>query len=111
MDRTPEFSTDDALLILLADAQRRLILRHVDAAEGPTPVTDLVGVLLADADATRRQQTVAIRHRQLPTFEDCGVLECDPTGATVTAGPRFEEAIALLRRLDVHHEEIASDDD
>ena len=108
MTRTPRDRTDDALLALLADPRRRLILRHLDAADGTTPIAELAEIPCADADTTHTERAIAIQHRHLPAFEDCGVLDRDPTGTTVEPGARFEDALALLRRLGKRHEGVVS---
>jgi DNA-binding transcriptional ArsR family regulator len=108
MDSGPELRIDDALLALLADPNRRRMLRHLDAADGATPVTELVESLSKDADTTHSERAVAVYHCHLPRLEDCEVVERDPTGTTVDPGPRFEDAVSLLEQLDGHHEDVGS---
>lgn len=109
MESGPQPRADDALLALLADPDRRRMLRHLDASDGATPVTELVETLPKDADTTHTERAVTVYHSHLPRLEDCEVVERGPAGTTVECGPRFEDAVSLLEQLKSGNEDARSE--
>ena len=85
---THTLSTDTALR-LLANQQRRTILRHVTDGNGTTTVDQLIDSLLtdtspsADRGATRDRMATSLHHVHLPMLQEAGVIEYDPHRETI----------------------------
>lgn len=73
--------TDDALAIL-ADADRRAVLRALAAADEPVPVAALVDLLSTD-DAPGRAFQLRLHHVHLPKMVEAGIVEYDPDAGLV----------------------------
>lgn len=83
-------STLDEYLRLLADAQRRRLLRALlDDDSGSVPVEQ------DDKHAYAR-----LHHFHLPKLERAGLVDWNRRGGTVARGPAFDEIVPLLEALD-----------
>lgn len=94
----------DSLLELLAHPQRRRIVRHVAAADGPTPEDELVESLADSAGETHTRSAIAAHHRHLPKLEAYGVVDRGACERTVHAGSHLNEAVSLLERIEGSNE-------
>jgi DNA-binding transcriptional ArsR family regulator len=85
---TRTLSTDTALR-LLADQQRRRVLRHVADGNGTTTADQLVDSLftdtspLVDQGPTRDQLAINLHHIHLPMLEEAGVIEYPPESEAI----------------------------
>lgn len=85
---TRTLSTGSALR-LLADQQRRKVLRHMADGNGTTTADQLVDSLSTDTtppvdqSTTRDQLAIDLHHVHLPVLEEAGVIECAPESETI----------------------------
>lgn len=101
----------DAYLQLVADRQRRCVLRHVrEHPTEPMAVDELVdavrGMLAAEGSSTLDAERIAVRlsHSHLPKFADHGVIDYDREARTV----RYRPDERLESVLDAVSEEPSS---
>lgn len=81
-DFPPEPNSVDCLLAVLADEQRRRVLRYFQAADDPVASrADLVDHLVEPESApdagVRERIRIQLHHCQLPRLADAGLLEYD----------------------------------
>lgn len=106
-------STDDALQ-LIANRQRRKILRSLHEGDQPAiPLPVLVGELTdADTPSTHHsighesQTLVALTHDHLPKLDAYGVVSFDRSENVVAPGPEFDAVEPVLRLLESHTEAL-----
>lgn len=97
----------DTVLRLLADRQRRQVLRRIAETDDGTTVRRL-GEQLGDSksrDPTSNGDAdagISLRHVHLPKLREADVIEYDPRGERVRRGPHFEEVLSLLRLVESH---------
>ena len=95
----------DTLIRLLADRQRRAVLRHLldqtpsNNADGHRgrPVHSTVRTLVAERDAV---DEVALRHAHLPQLAENEVIEWDQATDEIRPGPAFDTVAKGLRAID-----------
>ena len=89
MTTTTRTLTTDTALRLLADQQRRKVLRHVADGNGTTTADQLVDSLftdtspLVDQGPTRDQLAINLHHIHLPMLEEAGVIEYPPESEAI----------------------------
>ena len=81
--------TLDDYLQLLANGQRRRILRALLGSEGPVTVDP------GDPAAHAR-----LHHIHLPKLESAGLVDWNRRGGTVVRGPAFDDVVPLLEAID-----------
>lgn len=93
----------DLLLAVLADEQRRTILRYVQRADGSDVSLEALAAALAESDATdcRDPDRVAVElhHSHLPKLAETSFIEYDVTDTTVRCHDH-ERLDSLLATLD-----------
>jgi hypothetical protein len=80
----------DDYLRLLADEQKRRLLRDLLEADG-----DPVSVETDDPDERARRH-----HIHLPKLSDAGLIDWDPRDDLIVRGPAFDEVVPLLEAID-----------
>lgn len=88
---------EDELFELLANAQRRRLLRRLAAADGPVTENELVEALGVEAD--RETRAIALHHCHIPKLEAHDVVETSPSTGTVEPGAALDDAVAALRQV------------
>lgn len=89
---TTTISTDTALQVL-ADRQRRMVLRSLIEADGTATVDRLARGLEGDAssragrDAPRDRHRLQLHHAHLPKLQEAGLVEYEPGDETVRYRP------------------------
>lgn len=89
MTSTTQTLATDTALRLLANQQRRRVLRHVTDGNGTTTVDQLIDSLLtgtspsADRGATRDRLAISLHHVHLPMLQEAGVIEYDSHRETI----------------------------
>ena len=84
----------DTLFAVLADAQRRDVLRHLLTVEGPVEERALADALAEPGavDVT----VLGLRHVHIPALEDVGLLEWDRSEHTVSLTPVLEQLSVVV---------------
>lgn len=78
----------DESLALLADSQRRRVLRHLlDRADGTATVDELEGVLVDGRGGDTEKVRQLLHHVHLPKLRSRGVVEYDADAGTVRYAP------------------------
>lgn len=89
---------DDQTLAALADARRRAILLALAGRDRTDPLHAPAAVDAGELDAEALR--IALHHRHLPKLQAAGLIAWDREGLTVSRGPAFEDALAVLRALE-----------
>lgn len=103
MDQGGHPITTDAVLRLLAERQRRAVLRRLTDAAEPVAVESLAASL-ATTTSDVAGVRIRLRHTHLPKLHDADVIDYDAEDGTVRRGPRFDAVASLLRIITAHRE-------
>ncbi|MXR40125.1 hypothetical protein GRX01_01965 [Halobaculum sp. WSA2] len=103
MDQGGRPITTDAALRLLAERQRRAVVRRLADAEEPVTVESLAASL-ATTTSDVAGVRIGLRHSHLPKLHDADVIDYDAEDGTVRRGPRFDAVASLLRTVTAHRE-------
>lgn len=96
---------DDITVAVLADSQRRRLLRHLDACGSTATMDDLAEEIAAREAETaraevsteeRRRVTVKLHHVHVPKLRDGGIVEYDEKNGTVAL---TEKGQRIVRRF------------
>lgn len=108
--------TTETALRLLAEQQRRQILRRIASGSGETTVAQLKQQIEttesrttstegSDATDTRFLQ---LHHVHLPKLQQAGVITYDEEAGIVERGESFAEVLALLDVIDSHRTDAST---
>lgn len=108
-DFRPERNPVDCLLDVLADEQRRRVLRYFQEVEDPVATVDTLVDHLVDSghpSDTRAQTATQLHHGTLPKLADAGIIEYDARTHTIRyhASPKWDQVSTTLTEL----EEVAN---
>lgn len=95
MTGPPDGLSTDTLLDLLADGQRRAILRRLEYET--TPVS--LETLHDPSEQVGDEWIVRAHHVHLPKLDRADVVEYDANEKTVRPGHQFEHAVSLLSTI------------
>jgi DNA-binding transcriptional ArsR family regulator len=112
MTTTTQSISTETVLKLLADPQRRQILRAVAGSDTPMSVEQLVEsateVSGASAqDGSRKRWATTVRHSHLPKLQDADVIEYDRQGQRLQQGKQFEATASLLAVISEHRDDVS----
>lgn len=100
MTRPPDGVSTSTLLDLLADEQRRAIVRRLDGETTAVPIETLHD---AWEPGTSPDEWVARAHHvHLPKLDEASVVEYDAHEKTVRRGHQFEPVVSLLFAISEH---------
>lgn len=101
----------EKVLRLLADQQRRQILRRVaDTPDGTTvdqlkSHPEMTNSVNPDESGSVERREIDLHHVHLPKLREANVIEYDPRQGTVHRGREFQDVFSLLEVIDSHRED------
>lgn len=84
---------------ILADRQRRGVLRRLTEADEPVTVESLTASLATATTTGADTVRLQLLHSHLPKLHDAGVIDYDPEVRTVRRGHDFDAVVSLLQTV------------
>lgn len=114
MTESQQQLTIETTLRLLADQQRRQILRWIAATAGEVPVDTLTQRLdepesvPASEESATDAAVLRLQHVHLPMLEQAGVIVYDAEAGAVQRGAGFAEVLSLLDVIESHRADVST---
>jgi len=99
---------DEVFTVLSAEPRRQIVAALVEAPPDrqlSLPEAANPSFIRTDTE----ELSVELLHTHLPMLEECGTVEWERTPFSVSRGPRFREAAAVIESLQEHADAIPDD--